>query len=345
MYNVANGMITKKITKQQWRQFLKSILKHIAPASKASLELAANSDNDEPATSSYPHVSTSPSTPHPSPPTISSGPSRAPSAAQTPFATPSLPSSPHGLPARPPKRTKRQGPSYLKRHKKNGYLESLPVRSGSLETILYFEQTMLLGSVEDLREVITPSVTAEVIWELREDTWHLELMALDQALAPSHWPPADGDLVDTSPARHARLQRETAIRRVLPTRDGEELGEIFVTEIPNIDKGLASYHWLNRHGYLLALRELMLSWHKCPQSIVDADISRVELPSRKLERLLVNFYCESFFDTFGRAPIELIVMILELFVTRISQCYTTSSCESPLLRPSVRHPDSSIQHT
>ncbi|TEB20946.1 hypothetical protein FA13DRAFT_1604660, partial [Coprinellus micaceus] len=207
------------------------------------------------------------------------------------------------LPARPPKRAKRQGPSYQKRHKKNGYLESLPVRSGTLEQILYFEQVMLLGSAEDLKKAITPSVTAEVIWELREDTWHLELMALDQALAPNHWPPADEDLVDSSGARHTRLQRETAIRRVLPARDGEELGEIFVTEIPTIDRGLASYHWSNRHGYLLALRELMLSWHKCPESIVDADTAHVKLPSRKLERLLVKFYCESFFDTFGRAPI------------------------------------------
>jgi hypothetical protein len=94
-----------------------------------------------------------------------------------------------------------------------------------------------------------------------------------------------------------------ALRRVFPARDGDELGEIFVTEIPIVDKGLVSYHWSNRHAYLLALRELMLSWHKCPETIVNADIARVELPSRMLERLLVKFYCESFFDTFGRAPI------------------------------------------
>jgi hypothetical protein len=161
----------------------------------------------------------------------------------------------------------------------------------------------MLGSEEDLRKVITPAVTAEVIWELRENTWHLELMALDQALAPDFWPPAAEDLVDSSGARHTRLQREMAIRRVIPARDGEELGEIFVTEIPTVDRGLASYHWSNRHGYLIALRELMLSWHKCPETIVNADTARVELPSRQLERLLVKFYCESFFDTFGRAPI------------------------------------------
>ncbi|TEB31106.1 hypothetical protein FA13DRAFT_1709947 [Coprinellus micaceus] len=197
----------------------------------------------------------------------------------------------------------RQGPSYQKRHKKNSYLESLPVRSGTLERILYFKQVMLLGSAEDLKKAVTPSITAEVIWELREDTWHLELMALDQALAPKHWPPADEDLVDSSGACHTRLQRETAIRQVLPAHDGEELGEIFVTEILTIDRGLVSYHWSNRHGYLLALRELMLSWHKCPESIVDADTAHIELPSRKLERLLVKFYCESFFDMFGRALI------------------------------------------
>jgi hypothetical protein len=128
-------------------------------------------------------------------------------------------------------------------------------------------------------------------------------MALDQALAPKHWSPADEDLVGSSEARHTQLQRESAIRQVLPARNGEELGETFVTQIPNIDTGLASYHWSNRRGYLLALWELMLSWHKCPEWIVNADTARVELPSRKLERLLVKHYCGSFFDTFGCAPI------------------------------------------
>jgi hypothetical protein len=39
----------------------------------------------------------------------------------------------------------------------------LPVRSGTLKWILYFEQVMLLASVEDLKKVVTPSITAEVI--------------------------------------------------------------------------------------------------------------------------------------------------------------------------------------
>ncbi|TEB36935.1 hypothetical protein FA13DRAFT_1787234 [Coprinellus micaceus] len=307
MYNVANGIVTEKITKQQWRQFLKSILKHIAPASKASLELGDDSDahDQEHASSFQPNVSSSSSsTTHSIPPIMSSShPTHVSHRSPAPSPALPLPSGLAGLPPRPPKRTRRQGPSYQKRHKKNGYLESLPVRSGTLERILYFEQVMLLGSAEDLKKAVTPSITAEVIWELREDTWHLELMALDQALAPKHWPPADEDLVGSSEARHTRLQCESAIRRVLPARNGEELGEIFVTEIPNIDTGLVSYHWSNRHGYLLALQELMLSWHKCPEWIVNADTARVELPSRKLERLLVKYYCESFFDTFGRAPI------------------------------------------
>jgi hypothetical protein len=59
MYNVANGIVREKITKQQWRQFLKSILKHMAPASKASLELGDDSDahNQGRASSLQPNVS------------------------------------------------------------------------------------------------------------------------------------------------------------------------------------------------------------------------------------------------------------------------------------------------
>ena len=208
-----------------------------------------------------------------------------------------------GLPTKPQKRPAKQRPSHFKRHKRNAYLEGLPARSEALDKILYFEQVIILGSEEALRKAITPDVTAEVLWELREDTWHLELMALDQALAPALWPPVEDDLVESGGAHHTCLQRETAIRRVLPARGGDELGEIFVTEIPIVDRGLVSYHWSNRHGYLLALRELMLSWHKCPQSVVNADLARVKLPSRQLEGLLVKHYCELFFDTFGRAPI------------------------------------------
>ena len=161
----------------------------------------------------------------------------------------------------------------------------------------------MLGSEGDLQKAITPAVTAEVIWELREDTWHLDLMALDQALPPKFWLPASEGLVDSSETLHTQLRREMVLRQALPARGGEDLGEIFVTKIPNVDRGLASYHWSNHHGYLVALGELMLSWHKCPETIVNADTARVELPSRQLERLLVKFYCESFFDTFGRAPI------------------------------------------
>lgn len=169
----------------------------------------------------------------------------------------------------------------------------------------------MLGSEGDLQKAITPAVTAEVIWELREDTWHLDLMALDQALPPKFWLPASEGLVDSSETLHTQLRREMVLRQALPARGGEDLGEIFVTKIPNVDRGLASYHWSNHHGYLVALgelmlswhgylvalRELMLSWHGYPETIINADIARVELVSRKLERLVIKYYCESFFDT------------------------------------------------
>lgn len=166
----------------------------------------------------------------------------------------------------------------------------------------YFEQIIFMETEEDLRRSVSPLIP-EIVWEIREDAWRLELMALDQALAQSLWPLANDDLVASSDARHDRLQRETALRRVFPARRGDELGEVFVSEIPTDDHGLAAYHWTNRHGYLVALREVMLDWDGCPEAIVNASLARTEISTLRLENLLTQFYCESFFDTFGRVPL------------------------------------------
>lgn len=127
-------------------------------------------------------------------------------------------------------------------------------------------------------------------------------MALDQVLAPSFYPHAGEDIVKSSFARHSRLQKETALCRVFPARHGDDLGEVFVTEIPNVDCGLAAYHWTNHHGYLIALREIVLEWVGCPKEIVEASVAKTKSATNTLEMLLATFYCKCFFDTFGRTP-------------------------------------------
>ncbi|KAJ3529279.1 hypothetical protein NMY22_g9058 [Coprinellus aureogranulatus] len=327
LLNVADGVEMKYIHVQEWRYSLRRALEHLAPSDKGgdlkdnAVEDAGHTPSSAPthphpsssstgpslvapstslssvaSSSSGSHVATSyPSTSHPAAKSH-----RASTIAGAPSST--IPSS-SSLPAKPSKkRTKKQQEKHEKRHKPNPYLETLYLPNDPPKFATYFGQTLRLGSFEELERSVVP-LLPEIMWEVREGAWRLELMALDQALARSRWPTADEDLAQSSSARHVRLQRETLLRRVFPARHGDELGEVFVSEIPTFDRGLAAYDWRNRHGYLIALRQVMLDWEGCPDTIVNAPLSRIEISVKKLENALADFYCKSFHSTFGRSPV------------------------------------------
>ncbi|KAF6751591.1 hypothetical protein DFP72DRAFT_816364 [Ephemerocybe angulata] len=228
----------------------------------------------------------------------------------------------HALPPKPP--TQRQRPGKKRRKNRDGgdgdgddddspsltpstYLSQLSIRNPDddpIDKLLWFEETIMLGTEEDLRRALTPQITAEVVYDLRTTTWQLELLALDQELAHQKWFRAhdDNDLSAVEEATHRNLQREDAVRSCFASGHCV-LGELFPKDIPNVDRGVAAYNWAIRHPTLLSLRTLMLDWEGCPASLVNTPRACGINATARLESEVTMFYCRSFYQTFGRAPI------------------------------------------
>ncbi|RXW19434.1 hypothetical protein EST38_g6422 [Candolleomyces aberdarensis] len=179
LYNLSGkgALLVKNITRQQWLHHLKGILGSIRPDSNTRLALPSDGDSDS---------------------------------AQ---AGPLVPSKrPHGG------SQAGSAPASGKHRRHQGqtcgeYLDSLSLRKDKLDKILWYEQTITLGNEENLKQVLTPDIQAEVLWELWEINWRIELLALDQVLAANAWPAADGDADVGGRAQEARLRREMIIRR------------------------------------------------------------------------------------------------------------------------------------
>lgn len=147
-----------------------------------------------------------------------------------------------------------------------------------------------------------------VLWELSEMNWRYELLALDRVAARDEWCKTDAD-----------IDRKCLVERVFrPDRC------VAVTCWRADESFILHSNNLYRVGTMAHLRELMLSWPACPASI-SAGLLEVEspdvLPSSitelnlvmceklaaprilQLERDIRAFYCQSFFQFFGRPPI------------------------------------------
>ncbi|KAJ2917052.1 hypothetical protein MD484_g3367, partial [Candolleomyces efflorescens] len=270
LYNLSGkgALLVKSITRQQWLHHLKGILGSIRPDSNTSLAPSEGEDDDNTTTQSNPTV--------------------------------------------PSKRSQDEGNSGRtasgKRRRWKGqtcgeYLDSLSLRKEKLDKILWYEQTIMLGNEENLREALTPDIQAEVLWELREINWRIELMALDQVLAADQWPADSDGSDDNGHGQERRLKREMMIRRVFPLNPGQRVPDFFPTEIPNVDRGVAAYHWTKRHDAIGQLRALMFSWAGCPENILTLPGHFAPRSSEELECAVVEYYCQAFFDTFGRVPI------------------------------------------
>ncbi|KAH6874805.1 hypothetical protein BKA70DRAFT_1128845 [Coprinopsis sp. MPI-PUGE-AT-0042] len=211
-----------------------------------------------------------------------------------------LVASPSSLPIPTPSQTlpraqkpkKKKKPRVHSHQRDHPVLSEMPLRHDDVQEIIWLDSQILLSTVDELVEKLTPAITAEVLWELHEMGFRLELLALDQALAPEKW-------------SSNSVSRELAIRKVFPSSDGK-VAEFFVGSIPNRNQGLASFDWKERLKSIAALRDLMLAWSTC-----SSDIRRspplAKLTSQEaaacVERDVVEFYFSSFANHFDRLPI------------------------------------------
>lgn len=146
---------------------------------------------------------------------------------------------------------------------------------------------------------LTPTITSEVIWDLFENNFRMELRALERLVMEDEW---------VDPVRAA--VRDDLLRAVFP---GD--GACLVWALPTRDVGLAAPAWQDRVKYVESFRVLLSAWpgetasrlqsntvlvlavnDPMNSSINDEDVLNVE-------RMAVHFYCQMFFDNFGRAAI------------------------------------------
>lgn len=276
--------LPEKCSKHDWRKHLHNIVRHISPSQHAVLGDGDHLDDQPPVPES----------------------AAASTSGQAPTPSPSRPSGKRAATAGVPLSSEPKKKRARRAHKTDGdeYLKGLAVANTKIDKIQWFETTIQLGSVDRIRQALTPEVTAEIIYELTINNFQLDLLSLDQALAPHKWPAAsDVSGVEIREAVEARMARELDVRRVFPLATGQQIPSLVLVEIPNVDRGLMAWDWYERHPYLLKLRALMLEWEGCPTAIRTMATASTPGITEKMESALAGFYCQAFVSTFGRAAI------------------------------------------
>jgi hypothetical protein len=189
----------------------------------------------------------------------------------------------------------KQAPSRTK--KANTYLDDIPLKDGQVDRVVFYDTTIQLGTLEELENALTPEVTKEILWELCHMSFRFELVSLD-AIAANAMYQAREDLLQTE-AASARIQD---LLRVFPM-SGDVVGPFMINEIPNRDLGLTAPDLVEQNRYLVALGHLMSSWKGCPDSIMNATSGPLTTQVCRREEACARFYCQTFFDNFGRAPV------------------------------------------
>ncbi len=131
----------------------------------------------------------------------------------------------------------------------------------------------------------------QVVWDLYEQNFRLELLALDRSIFPRGKMSGEQGSV-----------RDNLLLDVFP-----DASYIF-HRLPSKDQGLGAKDWLARISYVEAFRKFMSDWPSSPSSTVgyisDSLASAADGEQRLLtcECTLFSFYCQTFFLYFGRAP-------------------------------------------
>ncbi|KAK0462155.1 hypothetical protein IW261DRAFT_1428181 [Armillaria novae-zelandiae] len=133
-------------------------------------------------------------------------------------------------------------------------------------------------------EALTAIDHQEIVWEISEVAFRLELATLDQMAqiaGPNH---------DTS--------RETAVSRCFA-------GPISIVDVGSANMGLAYPNWYDRAPYLCSLWRLMQTWMGSKPDIIAKDRTSwlwTEVEIYELKKALAEYYVDNFFLYFGQPP-------------------------------------------
>lgn len=132
-----------------------------------------------------------------------------------------------------------------------------------------------------------------VVWDVQEHNFHLELLNLDRCVLANVWRTSDGALL-----------RERKIRSVFVHES------ILSADLPPHPCGFSSNNWEERRPYIEAFCSVLVDWPKAPPPLHSSIVADNEgagpspwsrVAVERSECLAAAFYCQTFFDYFGRA--------------------------------------------
>jgi hypothetical protein len=156
------------------------------------------------------------------------------------------------------------------------------MRSGSTGPIVWQGKEYPSG-------VLPPeNVVREVLWELYEANFIHELQSLDRRACHN---------VESLSATEL-FERQIEISQCFPT------GSFKHVSIPSGNIGLADDDFDERFGFVTSLVFIMNSWKGDKPAILAGDLLKLELTpdaAVELEKVVAKYYCQQFFNYFGRA--------------------------------------------
>ncbi|KAJ3507968.1 hypothetical protein NMY22_g16763 [Coprinellus aureogranulatus] len=144
----------------------------------------------------------------------------------------------------------------------NSYFTQLLVGNTPL-TLTWLDQSIRVHTKKTISDSVTDLLSAEVLWDLAELGFRLELLYLDQVMAPRCWLVVEGD----NPNRVRDVQ-DNMIRAVFRLPGDDTIpASYFLSSIPCRPFGLNAGDLDPLRQALVSLRDLMLDWAGCPPTI------------------------------------------------------------------------------
>jgi hypothetical protein len=161
------------------------------------------------------------------------------------------------------------------------------------ETLLWQGRRLV---ARDIENCVDSHTLSEIIWELYEINFRLELLALDRAVNPAAWVvPAGGDFTS--------LVRWQQVCSVFPD------SRVIVDGVPTTNAGFSAEILEHRLPSLRALQALLTTWPKSDQGpyymAMGLSLGEDTSPgvASTVELALASCYCQAYFSYFGRAAL------------------------------------------
>jgi hypothetical protein len=184
----------------------------------------------------------------------------------------------------------------------NPYLNTLLDIQKASHDLCWADMILSFSTEDDLKAIYSdnPGLPAEILWEIYESSFRFELMFLDMQIGHLAW---RGQTGDRDSALEAISNRQQQLLDVFPTIDPGIPKTYHVSHLPNRDLGLAGDDWSARHKSIKALASLMEYWPGVPNIIITGYYNESRKDVEELEKAVAKFYCQSFYDTYGRPPV------------------------------------------